>query len=72
MVFSLVHSKITGAHTCVDVARSYTVPSEDFRMRVERRNAPERRFPTLHFDKAVELLDRPITRVVRACVGDSS
>lgn len=72
MVFSTIHCKITGAHTCIDVAQSYSVPSEGFAMRVERHNAPERHFPTLHFNKAVELLDRPITRAVRACVGYSS
>lgn len=64
MVFSIVHCKITGAHTCIDVAKSYTVPSESFAMRVERHNAPERHFPTLHFDKVVALRDRIESRAV--------
>lgn len=65
MVFSAIHCKFTGAHTCVDVAKSYSVPSESFRMRVERRNAPTRHFPTLHFDKVIKLRDRRESHAVR-------
>lgn len=64
MVFSAIHCKIVGPHECIDVAKSYSAPSVGFAMRVERRNAPVRVFPNLHFDNVLKLRERPESRAV--------
>lgn len=63
-VFSAIHSRIVGPHECIDVAKSYSAPSVGFKMRVERRNAPVRVFPNLHFENLVKLRERPETKAM--------